>query len=63
VYADGLLRMFAGGLPNPTPPWVSRVFDSSNVGSLTLTPEKYMTNEWYGPDTYQDAFKTAWGVS
>jgi ribose transport system substrate-binding protein len=63
VYADGLLRMFAGGLPNPTPPWVTRVFDSSNVGSLTLTPEKYMTNEWYGPDTYQDAFKTAWGVS
>jgi hypothetical protein len=42
---------------------VTRVFDSSNVGSLTLTPEKYMTNEWYGPDTYQDAFKTAWGVS
>ena len=41
----------------------NRYFDSSNVGDLTLTPEAYLSNQWYGDDSYQAAYKSAWGLS
>ncbi len=61
-YADGILRQLAGSVPvqGTTP---LRLFTSSNVGSLTLTPAAYATNAWYGDDSFENTFKTAWGVS
>lgn len=41
----------------------NRYFDSSNVGSLTLTPEAYLSDAWFGDSSYQAAYKTAWGIS
>ena len=61
-YADGILRMMTGSVPNEGV-GPERVFNSSNVGSLTLTPGAYASNDWYGDDSFQTTFKTAWAVS
>jgi ABC-type sugar transport system substrate-binding protein len=61
-FVDGVVRMMVGQLP-VAEPGVMRVFDKSNVGDLTLTPEAYASNDWYGSDGYEQAFMTAWGVS
>jgi len=59
-FTDGIVRMLAGQLPvNGLGP--ARVFTKSNVGALTLTPDAYATNAWYGSDDFQQAFLTAWG--
>ncbi|MCW2781754.1 MAG: hypothetical protein JWR35_2203 [Marmoricola sp.] len=61
-FVDGVVRMMVGQLP-VTGVGVMRVFDKSNVGDLSLTPEAYASNDWYGSDAYEQAFMTAWGVS
>ncbi len=61
-FADGMLRMLTGSAPVSTVT-VVRVFDKSNVGSLTLTPAAYQTNDWYGSDAYEQTFLSAWGAS
>ncbi len=61
-YADGILRMLAGQVPNEGV-GVVRIFDKSNIGSLTLTPEAYATNAWYGSDAFKQTFSSAWGLS
>jgi ABC-type sugar transport system substrate-binding protein len=61
-FADGVLRMLGGSAPVSTVT-VVRVFDKSNVGSLTLTPAAYQTNDWYGSDAYEQTFLSGWGVS
>ena len=60
-FTDGLARMMLGGLP-VSGLGVVRVFDKGNVGDLTLTPDAYLTNEWYGSDTFQQTFTKAWGL-
>jgi ribose transport system substrate-binding protein len=60
--ADGILRMLIGSAPVSTTT-VVRVFDSSNVGGLSLTPAAYQTNAWYGSDAYEQTFLSAWGMS
>ena len=60
-FADGMLRMLKGGLPDTSNLGVVRVFTKDNVGDLTLTPTAYATNDWYGPDTYAQTFLSAWG--
>jgi ribose transport system substrate-binding protein len=61
-FADGILRMLSGAPPVSTTT-VVRLFDSSNVGGLTLTPAAYQTNDWYGSTAYEQTFLSAWGVS
>jgi ribose transport system substrate-binding protein len=61
-FADGILRMLTGSAPVSTTT-VVRVFDSSNVRGLTLTPTAYQTNAWYGSDAYEQTFLSAWGMS
>jgi ABC-type sugar transport system substrate-binding protein len=60
-FTDGIARMMAGQLP-ASGLGIVRVFTKSNVGDLTLTPDAYASNQWYGPDTFEDNFLTAWGV-
>jgi ABC-type sugar transport system substrate-binding protein len=60
-FAGGILSMMEGKTPSFTP-GVVRVFNSSTLGGLTLTPAAYTTNAWYGSDAYEQTFLTAWGV-
>ena len=60
--SNALFQLLAGDTVAPNNP-VVRYFDSSNIGDLTLTPEAYLSNAWYGDDSYQDAYKAAWGIS
>lgn len=60
-WTDAIVRMLNGQTPVVTPS-VMRIFTKDNVGSLTLTPAAYATNAWYGPDTFMDTFRKAWGV-
>jgi len=62
TYANALFQQLVGDTVAPQDGLANRYFDSSNVGSLTLTPEAYLSNAWYGDDSYVAAFKTAWGV-
>jgi len=62
-YANALFQLLVGDQVVPDSDLTNRYFDSSNVGSLTLTPEAYLSNAWYGDDSYQAGYKTAWGLS
>jgi ABC-type sugar transport system substrate-binding protein len=61
MFADGVIRMMVGELPQ-VQLGVFRVFTKDNVAGLTLTPDAYATHAWYGPDTFQDTSLRAWGV-
>lgn len=61
-FTDGIARMMVGQLP-VNGLGIVRVFNESNVGDLTLTPEVYASNEWYGSDDFQKSFLTAWGAA
>lgn len=61
-FTDGIVRMMTGGLP-VNGLGIFRLFNSTNVGSLTLTPAAYLTNAWYGSDAFENTFETAWGIS
>lgn len=61
--ANELFQQLVGDKLSPTPTNVARYFDSSNVGSLELTPTGYDTGSWYGDDSYRAAFKRAWGLT
>jgi ribose transport system substrate-binding protein len=60
-WTDALIRMLSAQSPHVTPA-VIRLFTKENVQDLTLTPAAFQTNAWYGPDTYRDTFREAWGV-
>ena len=60
-FAGGILSMMQGHTPTFTP-GIVRVFNSSTVKDLSLTPAAYTTNAWYGSDAYEQTFLTAWGV-
>ncbi|MCW2855309.1 MAG: hypothetical protein JWR52_924 [Marmoricola sp.] len=61
-FTDGIARMMVGQLP-VNGLGTFRVFNKSNVGDLTLTPDVYASNAWYGSDDFQQSFLTAWGVA
>ncbi|MCX4903842.1 substrate-binding domain-containing protein [Streptomyces sp. NBC_00878] len=60
-FADGIIRMMVGQKPDEGP-GIVRVFNKDNVGDLSLTPAAYATNQWYGQDTFENTFLSAWGV-
>lgn len=62
-YANALFQLLVGDEVVADSTLTNRYFDSSNISGLTLTPEAYLSNQWYGSDSYQAAFKTAWGIS
>jgi ribose transport system substrate-binding protein len=39
-----------------------RVFDSTNIDSVTLTKEAAESGEWFGPLDYQEDFTKLWGL-
>jgi len=60
-WVDALLQMMLGQQPSFVSP-VIRLFDAQSVKGLTLTPQAYDTNAWYGPDTFETIFEKAWGL-
>jgi ribose transport system substrate-binding protein len=61
-YANALFQLLVGDTVAPNDVLNNRFFDSTNIGDLTITPEAYLSNAWYGDDSYQAAYKTAWGL-
>lgn len=61
-YANSLFQLLVGDAVTPETALTNRFFDSSNVADLQLTPEGYNSNAWYGDDSYQAAYKAAWGL-
>jgi ribose transport system substrate-binding protein len=60
LVVDRLLRMKLGLEPPTEAPAPVRVFDETNVGTLTMTEEAATDGSWWGPTTYKDEFKTLW---
>jgi ribose transport system substrate-binding protein len=57
---DQLMRMMLKMQPIDNE-WVPvRVFDSSNIGSVSLTTGAFQSGAWYGDSTYQQMFETLW---
>ena len=40
----------------------SRLFTTQNIGSIEVTTADQASGAWFGDTSYQDAFKTLWGV-
>jgi ribose transport system substrate-binding protein len=60
LFADGILRVLTGSQPVPSAT-VERVFTKSNVSGLALTPAAYATEAWYGSNSFEQQFLSAWG--
>ncbi len=61
--ADAIVRLMLGqSVPTTYPPMV-RVFDKSNIGSLTLTLAEQSTNNWYGSSSYEADYAKLWGLN
>lgn len=58
--AHGLFQLLVGDEVKSKTDLTARYFNSSNVGSLNLGDDAFLTGEWYGDNSYQDAFLTAW---
>jgi ribose transport system substrate-binding protein len=60
--ADEILRMMAGQ-PVVKENIPERLFDSTNINSITLTPAAQAAGVWYGnPKKFETGFEKLWGV-
>lgn len=62
-FTDGLMQLLAGDEVTANPSIAgARIFTKNNVGTLNLTPEAYMTTQWYGGDNvdFQQAYLNSW---
>jgi ribose transport system substrate-binding protein len=59
-FADDTVRLLAGAAIQPATVGAVRVFNSANVGSLSLTDANYDTSAWYGGTEWQQQFLNAW---
>ncbi len=62
AFANALLQMLSGQVPSPLGSATMRIFTKGNVTGLKLTPAEYGTNDWFGSDSLEQGFLTAWGV-
>lgn len=62
-YINALMQLLAGDVVAPVSGFEGRIFTAANVGDLSLTPEAYLTLDWYGGNlSFQDQYLTAWGL-
>ncbi len=59
---DQMLRMATKGGP-VTETIPTRLFDKTNIGSVTVTPAAQASGAWWGDNSYQAKFLSLWGVS
>lgn len=60
--AHAFVQLLAGEDVAANEDFVTRNFTANNVGDLPLTPEAYLSDEWWGGDGYKDIFRAAWGL-
>jgi ribose transport system substrate-binding protein len=58
--ADQVLRVLAGKPPVQREATGTRVFTSSNIGSVSLNTGKFYSGAWYG-NSFEAAYKQLWG--
>ncbi|MEU9245978.1 substrate-binding domain-containing protein [Streptomyces shenzhenensis] len=61
-FAHAMMQLLAGDDVSKGDQLVTRDFTGDNVGSLTLTPQKYLSDDWFGGSGYRARFLTAWGL-
>lgn len=59
---DALVRLVAGAPPATSPQIPVRIFDKTNIGSISLTQSAAVTGEWFGPMDYKQQFPALWKV-
>jgi ribose transport system substrate-binding protein len=59
---DALFRVIAGQRLPSEYPYTYRIFDASNIDSITISPEAVLTNDWFGDTSYRDQYKKLWGL-
>jgi ribose transport system substrate-binding protein len=62
AFTDQMLRMAtkSGPVDESIP---TRLFDSTNIGSIQVTPAAQAAGTWWGDNSYQAKFLSLWGVS
>lgn len=60
--ANALVQLLSGDKVTPGTQAVSRDFNQSTVAGLSLTPAAYNSPQWYGNDSFEQAYYKAWGV-
>ena len=60
---DQILRMLTGATPLESTIGPSRSFDSSNIGSVSVSQKSFDEGSLWGGDTYTQVYKKLWGVS
>ncbi|MFE7244161.1 sugar ABC transporter substrate-binding protein [Streptomyces sp. NPDC057580] len=61
-FAHAMMQLLAGDEVSKGDQLVTRDFTKDNVGQLNLTPQKYLTDDWFGGSGYRDTFLSAWGL-
>ena len=61
-FTNALVRLLAGESPQSGTAGTTKLFSTSNVGGLSLTPAAYGTDDWFIGSGWQKQFLTAWGV-
>jgi ribose transport system substrate-binding protein len=62
-YTNALMQLLAGDEVQKADVMVTRDFNADNVGDLELTDDAYFTSDWFGDDSFKQAFLDAWGVN
>lgn len=60
--ANAMVELLSGAEVKPDAQMITRDFDKSTVGSLPLTTAAYNTTQWFGNDSFEQAFYQAWGA-
>ncbi|MDP9091608.1 MAG: substrate-binding domain-containing protein [Actinomycetota bacterium] len=62
MFTNALIRLLAGEAPIAGNAGTTKIFSKSNVGTLSLTPAKYGSDDWYIGSDWQKQFLAAWGA-
>ena len=61
MISDAFLRLYTQQAPVAYPP-VQRLFDSTNIGDITLDAQHASGFDWFGTPTFHETFLSAWGL-
>jgi ribose transport system substrate-binding protein len=61
-YTNALMQLLAGDTVAPVSGYEGRIFTANNVADLTLTPDAYLTMDWYGAPSFEEQYLAAWGL-
>lgn len=62
-FAHAMMQLLAGDPVTKGTDFVTRDFTTANVGSLPLTAQSYLSDDWFGGSGYRGKFLAAWGLN